>query len=78
MTDHYNEAYTSYAGCNPADLHQSELFGRDTDFFTADFERGELSATIEASTQTAATLSRTPNGHHQIPPVGRPNAHCLV
>jgi hypothetical protein len=42
MTDHYNEAYTSYAGCNPADLHQSELFSRDTDFFTADFERGEL------------------------------------
>lgn len=42
MTNHYNEAYTGYAGSNPADLHQSELFGRDTDLFTADFERGEL------------------------------------
>jgi hypothetical protein len=36
------------------------------------------SATIEASMQTAATFSRPPNGHHQIPPVGRPNAHCLA
>ncbi|MEH2442136.1 hypothetical protein [Nostoc sp.] len=42
MTDHYNAVYTSYAKSNQADFHQSELFGRDKHFFTADFERGEL------------------------------------
>ncbi|MEH2073561.1 MAG: hypothetical protein V7K57_04100 [Nostoc sp.] len=42
MTDHYNAVYTSYARSNQADFHQSELFGGDKHFFTADFERGEL------------------------------------
>lgn len=42
MTAHYDETYTGYASCNPADFHQAELLSRDAHFFSSDFERGEL------------------------------------